>query len=152
MGRPPSFDPANRNPRVGPLQLPAEGRKGKAPPWPVSMGRARAGELSLWRSLWRSPQAVAWERMGVGTLLVVARYARYSVIAQREMDSTSAAAVMQLEDRLGLTPKSMRLMLWTIVGEVPHAANEQARREQEGVAGGSNVTDIRERIPAVAES
>ena len=44
------------------LTLPAEGRKGKAPAWPLSKATAR--ESKLWTSEWKRPQALQWERNG----------------------------------------------------------------------------------------
>lgn len=142
MPRTPSFDPANRNPRVGPQQLPARGREGRTPAWPLA-GRKRAGETEAWRELWRTPQAVAWERLG--WTRVVARYCRIMVAAEATLDTNLMAEARQLEDRLGLTPKAMRLLLWTIVGEAPQAGASAGQP----AAGGASVTDIRDRIPAV---
>lgn len=93
--------------------LPAEGRKGKAPAWPL--GRMVAGELAAWREAWATPQAAQWERLGGGHRRVVARYVRCQVAAE-EVDAPASlrAEVRQLEDRLGLSPMSMRRLQWTI--------------------------------------
>lgn len=113
----PKLNPARRNARVGPLLLPAEGRRGAAPAWPLGkpldldQGLARR-ELSIWRELWKTPQAVEWERLG--WTRVVARYAR-TLVGAEEMNKDCMAEARQLEDRLGLTPKAMRLLLWQIV-------------------------------------
>lgn len=114
-GRPPSLDPARRNARVGPLVLPAEGRKGKPPKWPLDRSSEfDAAEQALWEELWATPQAVQWERLG--WVRVVARYARVVLGAER-LDKDCLSEARQLEDRLGLTPKSMRLLLWTIASD-----------------------------------
>jgi hypothetical protein len=42
--------------------LPAEGRKGSAPSWPLIDPTPR--ELQLWRTFWKKPQALIWERNG----------------------------------------------------------------------------------------
>lgn len=107
----PSQNPRRRNARVGPQSLPAGGRSGRAPKWPLS--EPTDGEKALWSELWHTPQAVLWERSG--WTRTVARYAR--VVLQAEGPEFDAAALTQasnLEDRLGLTPKAMRLLLWTV--------------------------------------
>lgn len=142
MPNAPKFDPARRNASVGPVQLPAEGRKGRTPAWPLP-GRMRAGELQLWRSLWRTPQAVQWERLG--WTRVVARYCRTVRAAEENPTQQSVMSeARQLEDRLGLTPKAMRLMLWTIVGDAVAERREARERQQRKGAG-----DARQRIKAV---
>lgn len=114
MPNPPSVDPVRRNARVGPLKLPAEGRKGETPRWPLAS--QSVGEEGAWEQLWHTPQAVAWERLG--WTRTVARYCRIMVAAEHP---DAAAGVMAqataLEDRLGLTPKSMRLLLWEVVSD-----------------------------------
>ncbi|HEY9473387.1 MAG TPA: hypothetical protein VIS06_05970 [Mycobacteriales bacterium] len=128
----PKFDPARRNARSGPVKLPAEGRSGDPPPWPLP-GRKLKAEQGLWAQLWATPQAVAWERLG--WTRTVARYCRVLLAAER-MDKDALAEARQLEDRLGLTPKSMRLLLWEI------ASDEVAERRAEP-------TSVRGRIKAV---
>lgn len=115
MPQPPKFDPARRNARSGPVRLPAEGRKGETPAWPLP-GRATIAERAAWEELWHTPQAVAWERLG--WTRTVARYCRLMVAAEkRGAPATVLGEARQLEDRLGLTPKAMRLMLWEIVSD-----------------------------------
>lgn len=126
MGAPPKVNPVRRNARVGPRQLPVEGRKGPVPPWPLGAPRERASaerELAIWRDAWSTPQAVEWERLG--WTRVVARYCRV-VAAAELLDRECIAEARQLEDRLGLTPKSMRLLLWEIaVDEVAEKRDER---------------------------
>jgi len=113
--QPPKFEPARRNARSGPVKLPAEGRKGDPPPWPIP-GRATVAEMRTWADLWTTPQAVAWEQLGIGTVREVARYARLSAACEkRNAPASLHAQATALADRLGLTPKSMRLLLWEIV-------------------------------------
>lgn len=147
MPNPPKFDPARRNPRIGPQTLPAEGRQGRAPRWPLP-GRMRAGEQEAWRELWKTPQAVAWERMGQGVYRYVARYVRVSVEANETLDKGLLAEARLMETDLGLSPKAMRLMLWQIVGEAPKPTGG-TRKEKPQNSQGATVTSIRDRIPAV---
>lgn len=128
MPAPPKKEPVRRNARVGTVKLPAEGRKGPAPAWPLS-GRAPA----VWTDLWKTPQAVAWERLGWSR--VVARYCRV-LLGAEDLNKDCMAEARQLEDRLGLTPKAMRLLLWEISSD---EVSEQ--REQK--------SDVRNRIRAV---
>ncbi|MFI0481732.1 hypothetical protein [Actinomadura sp. 9N215] len=136
MPTPPKWDPARgKQAGRGPLRLPAEGRSGGAPAWPLD-GKPTRREVVAWRALWTLPQAVAWERFG--WTRGVARYCRHMVRAE-SVDASPAllAQVVAMEDRLGLNPKSMRLLLW----EVAPAEPEQTAAE--------SVTDIRKRIKAV---
>jgi hypothetical protein len=111
----PKFQPRRRNAAAGPMVLPADGRKGRTPRWPLS-GKATVSERTLWAELWHTPQAVAWEALG--WTRVVARYVRVALAAE-ELAKDAMAEARQLEDRLGLTPKAMRLLLWTIEAEEP---------------------------------
>lgn len=115
MPNPPKFNPARANGRVGPLKLPAEGRQGEPPRWPLE-GRQSAPEKRAWADLWATPQAVAWERLG--WTRTVARYCRILIEAEgRAAQPPVRAEARQLEDKLGLTPKAMRLLLWEIVAD-----------------------------------
>ena len=108
----PKFNPQRRNARSGPQRLPAEGRQGDPPRWPL--GPITIGEDEAWRELWATPQAVAWERLG--WTRTVARYCR--IMVEAEMPFAKApvrAEARQLEDKLGLTPKAMRMLLWEVV-------------------------------------
>jgi len=124
-GRPPSADPVRRNARIGPVTLPAEGRAGLAPNWPLDGGAANA-EAKLWAELWATPQAVMWETLG--WTRIVARYVRCCLAAEL-LDRHAMAEARQLEDRLGLTPKAMRLLMWSI------SADEVAEKRQDTSAG-----------------
>jgi hypothetical protein len=185
-GPEPKKDPVRRNSRVGPLRLPAEGRAGDPPVWPlppdpepaarlrllnqeidtaaleaqgdgkearaaerrlfglrlraevltVQIAEAEALEAEVWAQLWGTPQAVAWERLG--WLRVVARYARLAIAAER-FDKVAMSEARQLEDRLGLTPKAMRMLLWEVV------TDEVAEKRQEQKASSSR----RRRVKAV---
>ncbi|MFG3639096.1 hypothetical protein ACGF3C_02330 [Micromonospora sp. NPDC047762] len=129
MPQPPKHDPTRRNARVGPVMLPAEGRKDDPPVWPLP-GRMSPAEREAWAQLWSTPQAVAWEQMG--WTRTVARYCRVMVEAEKH-DASAAllAQVTALEDRLGLTPKSMRLLLWQIVADEV----AEKREKSEGARG-----------------
>lgn len=125
-GPPPKSDAVRRNSRVGPLLLPGDGRKGPTPEWPLSTIASDA-EMAAWHELWATPQSVAWETLG--WTRTVARYCRIMVAAESE-DATAAvmAQAVALEDRLGLTPKSMRMLMWQIASdEVATKRDEPAK-------------------------
>jgi hypothetical protein len=70
-------------------------------------------EREAWARLWATPQAFAWERLG--WMDTVARYCRLLVEASRPGAPPALhAQATALEDRLGLTPKAMRLLLWQV--------------------------------------
>jgi len=123
-GPAPKMDPARRNARVGPVVLPADGRRGDPPPWPLD-GQTSA-EVLAWGQLWATPQAVAWERLG--WTRTVARYCRCMVAAEAaDAQPGLLGQVTAMEDRLGLTPKAMRMLLWEIAAdEVGEQRNRQA--------------------------
>lgn len=82
------------------------------PRWPLGTP-ATPAERKAWRELWRTPQALVWERQGI--VRVVARFCRVMVEAeQRGAKAAALAEARQLEDRLGLTPMALRFLLWTI--------------------------------------
>lgn len=168
MGPPPNPNARRRNARPPKVLLPAEGRQGPAPAWPlqrnlqllISLQVAQAtvdelkdradlsgpekrklnkaleqvvglgyqndhvedAELELWRELWTTPQAVAWERMRFHR--EVAQYVRWKIAAEWG-DIDAAKEARQLSDRLGLTPLAMLRLQWEI------AVDETAERRQE---------------------
>lgn len=129
MPMPPKAQPARRNARVGPLKLPATGRSGRPPKWPLP-GDTSLDESTAWGELWATPQAVAWERLG--WTRTVARYCRLMVAAEQSGASAALLAqVTSLEDRLGLTPKAMRLLLWEIASDEV----EEKRQQSKGARG-----------------
>jgi hypothetical protein len=136
-----------RNSRPGVTRLPAGGRPGKPPEWPLlTRPREQAqadAELELWRRLWALPQAIAWEHDRVHR--EVAMYCRHSVVAEGDSLSAYKAAseARQLADRLGLTPMSLRRLMWEITDDEVGQAREQ--RGTPTVA----KTDARERFRAV---
>lgn len=105
--------------------LPAEGRTGETPVWPLPEDdRIGDAELSLWADLWRLPQAVVWERLGY--FREVALYVRHQILAEfGSLDHAKEARMRS--DRLGLTPDSMRRLQWEVVeDEVGERRQEKA--------------------------
>lgn len=107
-GPAPSKNPRRRNARPDTLVLPASGRPGSAPEWPLS-----GKPPTSWYELWRLPQAVAWERLSLER--VVARYCRVLVAAERvTAPAALLAEVRQMEDRLGLSAMAMARLHWEV--------------------------------------
>jgi hypothetical protein len=110
-GPAPKAGARRRNARPDWRTLPASGRPGRAPAWPI--GRPSRSETALWRQLWATPQAFAWDDLG--WTRIVARYCRLVLICEGpESSAALLSEVRQLEDRLGLTPMSMRRLQWEI--------------------------------------
>ncbi len=108
------------------VQLPAGGRKGDTPEWPLRLAKDEETadrEASLWVEVWMYPQAVAWERLKA--VREVAMYVRWSVKAEG-CDRDAASEARQLADRLGLNPKAMRSLGWEIPGD--EVADQRDRR------------------------
>jgi hypothetical protein len=125
MPTPPKAQPARRNARVGPVKLPAGGRSGVPPVWPLP-GDPSPDESAAWAELWATPQAVAWERCG--WTRTVGRYCRLMVASEHDGASAALhAQVTSLEDRLGLTPKAMRLLLWEVTSDEVAEQRQQSK-------------------------
>lgn len=140
MPGPPPKNPADRRRRnASPdiIALPADGRPGDPPKWPL--GTPSADETAVWASVWSMPQAVEWER--IGWMRAVARYVRMLVEAEQPgAPATLLAEVRQMEDRLGLTPMSMLRLRWAVTDEPSEPADA------------APVTPITRRIVAVDPS
>lgn len=94
--------------------LPAEGRQGSMPVWPLTDQSVREDEL--WERLWRMPQALMWERFGqeIEVALYVRRLSEAELMDSRVNLST---LVRQMADSLGLTTPGMRANRWRITAE-----------------------------------
>ena len=99
--------------------LPAAGRQGPTPAWPLIAPQGSgdltemlaARELEVWASIWSTPQAVAWERLG--WTHDVALYVRTLVKAEcGDLKATTEAR--QWSDRLGLNPAAMLKNRWRV--------------------------------------
>lgn len=139
-GPPPDPDALRRDrakDKDGWTLLPAEGRSGVVPPWPLRTSsevtanilnqddlddepdipltsdarRQQARESVVWAALWSTPQAVVWERQGATH--DVALYVRWLVMAE-EGDMKAASEARQWSDRLGLNPSAMLRNRWKI--------------------------------------
>lgn len=121
-GPAPSPHALRRNARPDWRKLPASGRVGMTPAWPMD------DDLEppvIWSELWHTPQAVAWDELG--WTRVVARYACLLGTVEHPADGKVNAALLaevrQMEDRLGLSPMAMRRLQWEIE-KAPKGAGE----------------------------
>lgn len=109
--------------------LPAEGRAGDPPDWPLTehdVALRGDRELEMWRRLWSLPQAVQWDRMG--QQLEVALYVRRLVEAESPESPTNLGTlVRQMADALGLTIPGLRANRWTIAGDQVAAKREEKK-------------------------
>lgn len=105
--------------------LPAEGRQGEPPEWPLVGHTER--EAELWALMWRKPQAVMWERNG--QQIEVALYVRNLTIVELPGSPVNLGTLLrQQADALGLTVPGMRANRWRI------ARDEVAEKRAEKTA------------------
>lgn len=112
--------------------LPAVGRQGDPPPWPLTRPTKR--ELAIWEQEWHRPQAVMWEANGLE--IQVALYIR--TLREAESFGTKAATRTELRrqmDDLGLTTYGLAKNGWAIATEAAAAPKRTA------AAGGSSAKD-----------
>jgi hypothetical protein len=123
------------------LTLPAEGRKKRAPAWPLERS-ATTNQTKAWRVLWKLPQATEWERLHMQR-----QVAAYVIAADEAVEPGATAglktAVLRMEAELGLSLVGMRALRWR-VGPTAVPAPKQGNSEQ------SAVPDIRDRMAAGA--
>lgn len=137
----PTADRVRRNkPTIPTTKLPAAGRQGDPPEPPAHVTLGERG-LDWWGWAWRTPQACAWDD---GSLFTVARRALLEdVLAGADWSTPDGRGVLkearELDDRLGLSPKGLAALRWSIVDEEPAAPASS------GPAGG----DRRARLQAV---
>lgn len=116
---PPANENSGRSARRGfsLKALPPTGRRGRPPKFPLPEMSER--EEEVWKSLWKSPQAVAWsmpENKWMHHL--VGLYTR--VLVKCESPSTQPSLLAQLHrigDQIGMTPAGLSFLGWKIAEE-----------------------------------
>lgn len=91
--------------------LPLEGRGStkRAPDFPLG-GKSKQ-ESALWTVLWRKPQAVMWERLGL--TFQVAAYARaFLESTEPGAPASLKVSVLRMEDTLGLSISGLNALRW----------------------------------------
>ena len=121
-GPPPDPNALRRNratDMAGWTTLPAEGRTGRPPRWPLEGQSPR--EKTLWRELWKRPQAIMWERLD--QRYEVALFARNLARAETPMASVELQKVVrQYLDSLGLSVAGMLRNRWRLAEQQQPAA------------------------------
>ena len=129
-------DPQKRvrtnKPPTSAVLLPPGGYQGPIPDWPDIAPHASDAMLDAWELLWRTPQAAAWARQGIGVQLELAQYIRYYV---EGYTANAALERRQLGDRLGLNPLAMRRLGWEVAPEIAVVEPTAPVQAQERYAG-----------------
>jgi hypothetical protein len=110
------FSRAHRRPeqRSALIRLPAGGCDLPVPDMPA--GRAwNDDERARWASLWASPQAMMWDDTAAGTVAVLVVYE--AMILAGTASAWHAQEARYASEALGLTPKAMAHLGWTIEDE-----------------------------------
>ena len=111
------------------VPLPVGGWDGEPPAWPFEPDDV--AELDMWARLWRKPQALMWDRLGLGDQ--VALYVRrYLEAAQPEASAGLTTAVLRMETELGISVAGMRQNGWDIADPEPVETKPAARRTSSG--------------------
>lgn len=116
------------NATVAMTHLPAEGRQGPAPGWPLAE-LASPAESEVWVQLWATPAAAMWDRLGWQR--TVARYVRTLLVAE-DGDMKACAEARQMEDRLGLNPLALMRLRWEVTAD--EVAEQRVGRSEQSVA------------------
>jgi hypothetical protein len=128
--------------QAGWTTLPAAGREGEPPAWPLSDPSQR--ELDLWAAEWRRPQAVMWEINKQE--LEVAMYVRTLVGAEsRQATAAERTLVLRQQENLGLTIPGLSRNKWR-VGETGRMSASA------GAVSSSGGPSVRDRLRVVGGS
>lgn len=124
------------------ITLPAEGRAGASPAFPLTAPTRR--EKALWERLWRTPQAVMWDQLGQD--IEVASYVRLLAVAEQpESPIVAWAQVKQIAESLGLSVAGMQRNRWTV------AKTDDQSASGVPLASVSQVSSLADRLRAVAD-
>lgn len=106
------------------VELPASGRPGEVPEWPMSSPSGR--ELELWSAHWCKPQATMWEQSGLE--FEVALYVRNLAMAEVPgSPANRSTLVKQLMEDLGLTEAGLARNRWRIVDDSKRSKSSRPR-------------------------
>lgn len=124
------------------IHLPAEGRQGETPEWPLARPTRR--ELVLWAREWRRPQAVMWEANHQES--EVALYVRSLADAEKPRASVAARTlVKQQQEALGLSLPGLARNHWII--DLPASAGP--RSSDDDVVATRSGSSVRDRLKVV---
>lgn len=103
-------------PTIPTTRLPASGFDGSIPRCPMRLGKAGR---AWWRWAWRTPQAAAWSPGAVYSVALRASLQDLLDDPAIEVTPTLVGRCVDLDDKLGLTPKGMAALRWEIVADEP---------------------------------
>lgn len=113
--------------QAGWRMLPAAGRPGDPPEWPLTEATDR--EWSVWCELWGRPQAVVWEELGQA--IEVALFVRTLAEAERPDSRTDVKKVVRTYlDSLGLSVQGMLRNRWKIVAAAADVVDQDEPEEE----------------------
>jgi hypothetical protein len=95
--------------------------------------RQNTQERKLWADLWKTPQAVMWEKLAWDR--EVAQYVRFQIRAEGG-DLDAAKEARQWSDRLGLNPLAMLRLRWEFERTEDAEARGRQRRERPAAGNG----------------
>ena len=139
---------AIRNGRAGAdwIRLPASGRKGDAPVFPLPRSTKR--ERTIWIQEWARPQAVMWE--AAGQELEVALYVRTLAEAeQRGAASAIRTLLVRMQEHLGLSQPGLARNRWVIVEDAALAQNSSGDQPADRPI---PISDARERLRRMSDA
>lgn len=144
---PPPERTAVRNGRSGAdwVRLPASGRAGDAPAFPLPRPTVR--ERAVWAEIWMTPQALMWE--AAGQEREVANFVRTQVEAEkRGAPSALRTLVLRMEEHLGLSQPGLARNRWLIVDDTAQAAAPAG----EGSGPPIPISDARDRFRRISDA
>lgn len=107
------------------VDLPASGRQGPVPGWPLSSPSGR--EIELWEAHWSKPQALMWGQSGLE--YEVALYIRNLAMAEVPgAPANRSTLVKQLMEDLGLTEGGLARNSWRVVDDTPASKSRPRSR------------------------
>jgi hypothetical protein len=95
--------------------LDAQGRKGPLPRLPAKRPAWLPSTRQWWRRLWASPMAAVYLDSDLGALLRLAYL--HDELGRGALSVSGHAAITQLEDRFGLSPKARQQLQWQILDQ-----------------------------------
>lgn len=135
-GPPPDPDALRRDrpsDQAGWTHLPADGRDGPTPRWPLPTP-THAGGKKLWRTLWRRPEALMWEANGQE--IQVALYVLAVLAAEMpQANASDRKTALSYMDDLGLSNGGRARNRWVI--DDAGALRAESKPAGEPAAGGS---------------
>ena len=113
--------------------LPSQGRSGQAPAFPLPKinrfiviegsrvpdrslsTRFRAREIAIWRAVWKTPQACAWD-LDPWRWPTIAEFCRLKAVTESDPDASASllSRLREYRNEIGLTPDGLRANGWAI--------------------------------------